>query len=197
MNQLPEHQTEAISRIRKCTAFPAKSQVPGEGRGTACPQPGSGETITAATNALECFPGGRILVTVPTPDLLAQTTPGMAPGGSPGPDGRGVLAGERPGPQLTRGAHHHQPDPARSVGRARAGRRVRHVRFPDAQWLFELGLSEAIDRDILVGFEIDVLEIRDPSPSSGCRRKHCGDGAWRSCRSRSWNAPRRTTSAQS
>jgi hypothetical protein len=31
----------------------------------------------------------------------------------------------------------------------------------------ELGLSEAIERGILAGFEIDVLEIRDPSPISG------------------------------
>jgi len=34
-------------------------------------------------------------------------------------------------------------------------------------WLFELGLSEAIGRSILAGFEIDVLEIRDPSPVLG------------------------------
>ncbi|WP_240812809.1 Helicase associated domain protein [Streptomyces sp. DASNCL29] len=31
----------------------------------------------------------------------------------------------------------------------------------------ELGLSEAIEREILAGFEIDVLEIRDPSPVIG------------------------------
>ncbi|WP_247204885.1 helicase associated domain-containing protein [Streptomyces sp. AgN23] len=31
----------------------------------------------------------------------------------------------------------------------------------------ELGLSEAIERGILAGFEIDVLEIRDPSPVVG------------------------------
>ncbi|GGZ18076.1 helicase [Streptomyces nitrosporeus] len=34
-------------------------------------------------------------------------------------------------------------------------------------WLAELGLSEAIEREILAGFEIDVLEIRDPSPTLG------------------------------
>ncbi|MFD9574951.1 Helicase associated domain protein, partial [Streptomyces sp. NPDC059982] len=33
--------------------------------------------------------------------------------------------------------------------------------------LAELGLSEAIERGILAGFEIDVLEIRDPSPVLG------------------------------
>lgn len=35
------------------------------------------------------------------------------------------------------------------------------------EWLFELGLSEAIERGILAGFEIDVLEIRDPDPILG------------------------------
>ncbi|GHE56079.1 helicase [Streptomyces longispororuber] len=34
-------------------------------------------------------------------------------------------------------------------------------------WIAELGLSEAIERQILAGFEIDVLEIRDPSPVLG------------------------------
>ncbi len=34
-------------------------------------------------------------------------------------------------------------------------------------WLAELGLSEAIERENLAGFEIDVLEIRDPSPALG------------------------------
>ncbi|MGA5425190.1 Helicase associated domain protein, partial [Streptomyces lavendulocolor] len=34
-------------------------------------------------------------------------------------------------------------------------------------WIAELGLSEAIEREILAGFEIDVLEIRDPSPILG------------------------------
>ncbi len=34
-------------------------------------------------------------------------------------------------------------------------------------WLAELELSEAIERGILAGFEIDVLEIRDPSPLPG------------------------------
>ncbi|AGS66848.1 putative helicase [Streptomyces collinus Tu 365] len=34
---------------------------------------GSGKTITAAACALECFPAGRVLVTVPTLDLLVQT----------------------------------------------------------------------------------------------------------------------------
>lgn len=35
------------------------------------------------------------------------------------------------------------------------------------EWIFELGLSEAIERGILAGFEIDVIEIRDPEPITG------------------------------
>ncbi|MFD7324312.1 Helicase associated domain protein [Streptomyces sp. NPDC059875] len=35
------------------------------------------------------------------------------------------------------------------------------------QWLYKLGLSEAIERNILAGFEIDVIEIRDPEPIVG------------------------------
>jgi superfamily II DNA or RNA helicase len=34
-------------------------------------------------------------------------------------------------------------------------------------WLAELGLSEAVERGILAGFEIDVLEIHDPAPVLG------------------------------
>lgn len=37
-------------------------------------------------------------------------------------------------------------------------------------WLAELGLSEAIERGILAGFEIDVLEIHDPSHLRGIGR---------------------------
>ncbi|WP_459740104.1 helicase associated domain-containing protein [Streptomyces sp. E-15] len=35
---------------------------------------------------------------------------------------------------------------------------------PYGEWIYELELSEAIERGILAGFEIDVLEIHDPSP---------------------------------
>ena len=33
--------------------------------------------------------------------------------------------------------------------------------------IFDLGLAEAVERSILAGFEIDVLEIRDPDPILG------------------------------
>ncbi|HBF79630.1 MAG TPA: helicase [Streptomyces sp.] len=35
------------------------------------------------------------------------------------------------------------------------------------EWIYELGLSEAVERGILAGFEIDVIEIRDPEPVLG------------------------------
>lgn len=68
---------------------------------------------------------------------------------------------------------------------------------PYGEWLFELGLSEAVERGILAGFEIDVLEIRDPSPSSGNRRRRSGAGAWPCCRPPSWNTPPHATCAPS
>lgn len=71
---LREHQVDANSRIRKWVGFPARSSVPSEGlRGTGVSATGSGKTITAAWAALENFRDGRILVMVPTLDLLAQT----------------------------------------------------------------------------------------------------------------------------
>ncbi len=41
--------------------------------GTIVSATGSGKTFTAAECLLECFPGGRILMTVPPLDLLVQT----------------------------------------------------------------------------------------------------------------------------
>jgi superfamily II DNA or RNA helicase len=71
---LREHQVTQKTAIREWVRFFARSSVPGQGaRGTLVSATGSGKTITAAASALECFPGGRILVTVPTLDLLAQT----------------------------------------------------------------------------------------------------------------------------
>ncbi|MFD3940166.1 Helicase associated domain protein [Streptomyces sp. NPDC058611] len=74
MIQLREHQVDQKSAFRKWVGFPARSSVPQRGaRGTIVSATGSGKTIMAAASALECFPGGRILVTVPTLDLLVQT----------------------------------------------------------------------------------------------------------------------------
>ncbi|MEV5816661.1 DEAD/DEAH box helicase [Streptomyces mutabilis] len=74
MISLREHQVTQKTAIREWVRFYARSSVPEQGaRGTLVSATGSGKTITAAASVLECFPGGRILVTVPTLDLLAQT----------------------------------------------------------------------------------------------------------------------------
>ncbi|WP_373562613.1 Helicase associated domain protein [Streptomyces sp. rh195] len=256
--------------------FPARSSVPPQGaRGTIVSATGSGKTIMAAASALECFPDGRILVTVPTLDLLAQTAQAWravghrAPmvavcslendavlnslgvrtttnpiqlalwaGSGPvvvfatyaslvdredvdAPEGqrrvRGPLeaalaGGERLyGQRMTRfdlaivdeahsttgelgrpwaAIHDNQRIPAdfrlyltatpRILAAPRpqkgAGGQEAEIASmsddPDGlfgAWLpgAELGLSEAIEREILAGFEIDVLEIRDPAPVVG------------------------------
>ncbi|MET8572677.1 Helicase associated domain protein [Streptomyces sp. NPDC004783] len=272
--QLREHQVDQKSAFRKWVGFSARSSVPPQGaRGTIVSATGSGKTIMAAACALESFTGGRILVTVPTLDLLAQTAQAWRLVGHRGPmvavcslendpvlnelgvrtttnpiqlalwarsgpvvvfatyaslvdredidapDGqrkvRGPLeaalaGGERLYGQLMDGfdlaivdeAHgtagdlgrpwaaiHDNaripadfrlyltatprilaaPQPRRGV-EGQEGELATMADDPDGTygaWLAELGLSEAIEREILAGFEIDVLEIRDPSPVLG------------------------------
>ncbi len=272
--QLREHQVDQKSAFQKWVGFPARSSVPPQGaRGTIVSATGSGKTITAAACALECFPGGRILVTVPTLDLLAQTaqawravghrSPMVAVcslGNDPvlkelgvrtttNPIQLALWAGSEPvivfatyaslvdredidapeGQRKVRGpleaalaggdrlygqqmapfdlaivdeAHGTAGDLGRPWAAIHDNQRIpadfrlyltatprilaaaRPQRGADGQeaeiatmaddpngtygaWLAELGLSEAIEREILAGFEIDVLEIRDPSPVIG------------------------------
>lgn len=244
-------------------------------RGTIVSATGSGKTIMAAASALECFPDGRILVTVPTLDLLAQTAQAWravghrapmvavcslendavlnslgvrtttnpiqlalwagsgpvavfatyaslvdreditAPTGQEkvrGPLEAALAGGERLYGQQMAPFHLAIVDEAHSttgeLGRPWAaihdnaripadfrlyltatprilaaarpqkgtgGQQAEIASMADdpdglfGAWLpgAELGLSEAIEREILAGFEIDVLEIRDPAPVIG------------------------------
>ena len=268
--QLREHQVYATSGIRKWVGFPARSSVPPEGaRGTGVSATGSGKTITAAWAALENFRDDRILVMVPTLDLLVQTIQvwrrighrslmvavcslendpvlnelgvrtttnpiqlALWAGHGPvvvfatyaslvdredpeDPSQRKVrgpleaalaggdrLYGQRMDPfdfAVVDEAHGTAGDLGRPWSAIHDNARIpiafrlyltatpRILASPRLQmgtdgqeleiasmgqnsqtygpWLFELGLSEAIEREILAGFEIDVLEIRDPSPS--------------------------------
>ncbi|MET9554552.1 Helicase associated domain protein [Streptomyces sp. NPDC006645] len=272
--QLKEHQVDQRSAFRRWVGFPARSSVPPQGaRGTIVSATGSGKTITAAACALESFADGRILVTVPTLDLLAQTAQAwrlvghrapmvavcslendavlnslgvrtttnpiqLALWASHGPvvvlatyaslvdredpeepSGRrkvrgpleaALAGGERLyGQRMDRfdlaivdeahgtagdlgrpwaAIHDNQRIPADfrlyltatprilAAARPQKGANGQDVEIatmaddPDGtygSWLAELGLSEAIEREILAGFEIDVLEIRDPSPDLG------------------------------
>ncbi|MFJ9808949.1 Helicase associated domain protein [Streptomyces sp. NPDC101158] len=260
--------------FRKWVGFPARSSVSSRGaRGTIVSATGSGKTITAAACALESFTAGRILVTVPTLDLLAQTAQAWravghrAPmvavcslendavlgslgvrtttnpiqlalwaGAGPvivlatyaslvdredvdAPEGRrkvrgpleaALAGGERLYGQqmapfdlaIVDEAHGTAGDLGRPWAAIHDNARIpadfrlyltatpRILAAPRPQkgtggqetelatmaddpngtygaWLAELGLSEAIEREILAGFEIDVLEIRDPSPVLG------------------------------
>ncbi|MFD7507692.1 Helicase associated domain protein [Streptomyces sp. NPDC059850] len=272
--QLREHQVSQKACFRKWVGFPARSSGPVQGvRGTIVSATGSGKTITAAASALECFPGGRVLVTVPTLDLLAQTAEAWRLVGHRSPmvavcslendpvlNGLGVRTTTHPirlamwagagpvvvyatyaalvdredpedpaGQRMVRGpleaalaggerlygqrmdgfdlaivdeAHGTAGDLGRpwaaihDNARIPAGFRLYLTATPRilaapgqqkgkdgqeleiasmtsdpegtyGQWLAELGLSEAIERGILAGFEIDVLEIRDPSAAPG------------------------------
>lgn len=274
MIQLREHQVDQKSAFRKWIGFPARSSVPAQGaRATIVSATGSGKTITAAACALESFAQGRILVTVPTLDLLAQTAQAWravghrAPmvavcslendavlnslgvrtttnpiqlalwaGHGPvvvfatyaslvdredmdaageqrkvrGPLEAALAGGERLYGQRMNGfdlaivdeAHGTAGDLGRPWAAIHDNQRIpanfrlyltatprilaspRPQKGADGQevelatmsddpegtygaWIAELGLSEAIEREILAGFEIDVLEIRDPSPVLG------------------------------
>ncbi|WP_145887642.1 DEAD/DEAH box helicase [Streptomyces sp. BK340] len=274
MIQLREHQVQQKSSFRKLVGFPARSPVPQGGmRGTIVSATGSGKTITAAACALDCFQGGRILVTVPTLDLLVQTAQAWRAVGhrSPmvavcslendpvlnelgvrtttnpiqlalwaghgpvivfatyaslvdredfddpmdqrkvrGPLEAALAGGERLYGQRMDGfslaiideAHSTAGDLGRpwaaihdnaripadfrlyltatprilAAARPQKGAEGQEAEIatmaddPEGTygaWLAELGLSEAIEREILAGFEIDVLEIRDPSPVLG------------------------------
>ncbi|WP_392957682.1 Helicase associated domain protein [Streptomyces sp. LN245] len=274
MISLREHQVEANARIRAWAGFPTRSPVPAHGlRGTVVSATGSGKTITAAWAARECFRGGRILVMVPTLDLLVQTAQAWRRVGHHGPmvavcslekdevlEQHGVRTTTNPiqlalwagrGPVVvfaTYASLVDREDPEDVTGRAKVrgpleaalaggerlygqtmapfdlavvdeahsttgdlgrpwaaihdnaripadfrlyltatprilasprpqrgtdGRELEIATMasdpdgPYGEWLFELGLSEAVERGILAGFEIDVLEIRDPSPVPG------------------------------
>lgn len=271
---LKEHQVDQRAAFRRWVGFPARSSVPPQGaRATIVSATGSGKTIMAAACALESFADGRILVTVPTLDLLVQTAQAWravghrAPmvavcslendpvlnslgvrtttnpiqlalwaGSGPvvvfatyaslvdredvdAPEGqrkvRGPLeaalaGGERLYGQRMDGfdlaivdeAHGTAGDLGRPWAAIHDNARIpaafrlyltatpRILAAPRPQkgtggqeaeiatmaddpngtygaWIAELGLSEAIEREILAGFEIDVLEIRDPSPVLG------------------------------
>ncbi|MFE2611898.1 Helicase associated domain protein, partial [Streptomyces mirabilis] len=278
MSRIPlkKHQIDQKSSFRRWVGFPARSSVPPQGaRGTIVSATGSGKTIMAAACALECFPEGRILVTVPTLDLLVQTAQAwravghrspmvgvcslendpvlnelgvrtttnpiqlalwaghgpvivfatyaslvdredfddpMGQGRVRGPLEAALAGGERLYGQRMDGfslaivdeAHGTAGDLGRPWAAIHDNARIpadfrlyltatprilaspRPQKGTDGQeleiasmaddpdgtygaWLpgAELGLSEAIERGVLAGFEIDVLEIRDPSPVLG------------------------------
>ncbi|MFF7816083.1 Helicase associated domain protein [Streptomyces sp. NPDC007945] len=267
--QLREHQVAGLAAIRSWLGWPhTRTPGPAGERATYVSATGSGKTYTAAAAAREFFPRGRVLVMVPTLDLLAQTAQAWRRIGHTAPmlavcslygdevlDALGVRVTTNPiqlalwagsgsvvvfatyaslvdrddpqdplGTAKVRGpletalaggermygqrldgfdlavvdeAHGTVGDAARpwaaihdntripadfrlymtATPRILAAPRpgagddeppiVSMASDPDSvcgEWIHELGLSEAITREILAGFEIDVLGIRDPDP---------------------------------
>jgi superfamily II DNA or RNA helicase len=84
--QLREHQVEAKRRIIKVAAWSARVQAPARGgRATVVSATGSGKTFTAASAALDLYRHGRILVMLPTLELLVQTAESWRKVGHSGP----------------------------------------------------------------------------------------------------------------
>ncbi|MFJ4981996.1 Helicase associated domain protein [Streptomyces coeruleorubidus] len=85
MKNLRPHQREAVDAVLRALEFPARSTVPPRGlRTQVIMATGTGKTLVAARSAEE-LRAGRVLVLVPSLDLLAQTEAAWREGGRTGP----------------------------------------------------------------------------------------------------------------
>ncbi|SEQ10711.1 DEAD/DEAH box helicase [Streptomyces radiopugnans] len=84
--RLRPHQVEAVDAIVRALEYRAGRDVPAEGlRATAVAATGAGKTLIAAEAARRLEPRGRVLVMVPTLDLLSQTVEAWRMAGHTGP----------------------------------------------------------------------------------------------------------------
>ncbi|MFC9951395.1 DEAD/DEAH box helicase [Streptomyces prasinus] len=85
VRELRPHQREAVDAVLRTLEFPARSTVPERGlRTQVIMATGSGKTLVAARSAEE-LRAGRVLILVPSLDLLAQTEAAWRAGGHTGP----------------------------------------------------------------------------------------------------------------
>ncbi|WP_079040601.1 DEAD/DEAH box helicase [Streptomyces prasinus] len=85
VRELRPHQREAVDAVLRTLEFPARSTVPERGlRTQVIMATGSGKTLVAAQSAEE-LRAGRVLILVPSLDLLAQTEAAWRAGGRTGP----------------------------------------------------------------------------------------------------------------
>ncbi|GAA2616772.1 DEAD/DEAH box helicase [Streptomyces roseoviolaceus] len=85
MKNLRPHQREAVDAVLRALELPARSTVPPRGlRTQVIMATGTGKTLVAARSAEE-LRAGRVLVLVPSLDLLAQTEAAWREGGRTGP----------------------------------------------------------------------------------------------------------------
>ncbi|OUC93041.1 helicase [Streptomyces swartbergensis] len=98
MKNLRPHQREAVDAVLRALELPARSTVPPRGlRTQVIMATGTGKTLVAARSAEE-LRAGRVLVLVPSLDLLAQTEAAWREGGRTGPMiGVSSLRGEEAG----------------------------------------------------------------------------------------------------
>ncbi|WP_443033365.1 DEAD/DEAH box helicase family protein [Streptomyces sp. CS62] len=83
---LRPHQEEAVEAIVRGLDIPPGKQIPGAGlRATVVAACGTGKTFIAAAAALRLARGGRVLVLLPTLDLLTQTAREWRTAGHTGP----------------------------------------------------------------------------------------------------------------
>ncbi|MEY9842930.1 superfamily II DNA or RNA helicase [Streptacidiphilus sp. EB103A] len=84
--KLRDHQVEAVDAIVHGLDIPPGKKIPPNGLRAQVHSPcGSGKTITAAAASLRLVPHGRVLVMVPTLDLLTQTVRAWRDVGHTGP----------------------------------------------------------------------------------------------------------------
>ncbi|MFE5406487.1 Helicase associated domain protein [Streptomyces sp. NPDC056580] len=85
LKELRPHQREAVDAVLRALELPARSPVPERGlRTQVIMATGSGKTLVATRSAEE-LRAGRVLVLVPSLDLLAQTEAAWREGGRTGP----------------------------------------------------------------------------------------------------------------
>ncbi|MFD8376806.1 Helicase associated domain protein [Streptomyces sp. NPDC059688] len=85
VKEVRPHQREAVDAVIRALELPARSTVPERGlRTQVVMATGSGKTLVAVRSAEE-LRAGRVLVLVPSLDLLAQTEAGWREGGRTGP----------------------------------------------------------------------------------------------------------------
>ncbi|WP_435271123.1 Helicase associated domain protein [Streptomyces sp. 1222.5] len=85
MKEVRPHQREAVDAVLRALELPARSTVPERGlRTQVVMATGSGKTLVAVRSAEE-LRAGRVLVLVPSLDLLAQTEAAWREGGRTGP----------------------------------------------------------------------------------------------------------------
>ncbi|MGY0071789.1 Helicase associated domain protein (plasmid) [Streptomyces sp. QTS137] len=85
VKELRPHQREAVDAVLRALEFPARSTVPERGlRTQVVMATGSGKTLVATRSAEE-LRAGRVLVLVPSLDLLVQTEAAWRAGGRTGP----------------------------------------------------------------------------------------------------------------